>query len=43
MQILMAIILFTIMFGLGAMTRVQDYIDIFKSPKAPAIGFVCQV
>mmetsp|Transcript_100762 Transcript_100762/g.288937 ORF Transcript_100762/g.288937 Transcript_100762/m.288937 type:complete len:98 (-) Transcript_100762:4306-4599(-) len=42
LQILMGIIVMTLMLGMGACTRVEDYVNIMKSPKAPLIGFVSQ-
>mmetsp|Transcript_22651 Transcript_22651/g.59020 ORF Transcript_22651/g.59020 Transcript_22651/m.59020 type:complete len:97 (+) Transcript_22651:129-419(+) len=42
LQLLLAVIVLTLMLGMGACTRVEDYWNIIKSPRAPLIGFICQ-
>ena len=42
LQYLIQIVVVMLMLGMGANTRVSDYVNIIKNPKAPAIGFVSQ-
>ena len=41
-QILLIVIIMSLMFGMGAATRVEDYINIARKPWAPLVGFICQ-
>ena len=42
LQILMALVVFCLMLGLGSTVSKEDFVEVFRNPKAPLIGMFCQ-